>query len=264
MLKVVKKVSIFMTAIWVSVMIPFLSIQATGLKPSVQLTSTNGVSELVSTINSYTVDVQTGFNYLSSTTTSSGGSMVSVDTFTYNSLSNSDKQKVMTHALTSISNSSLVAVDKTKLYNFIAETDTAVSAIVRQLSADGKTDFYTAYSYIEPFSGTLGTLLALVAIGLFAGLLASVLIDLSYLGVPIINVVLTSNSKEKPKLVSLEAYKAFVEGSDKSNKKDVLLLYISKKWLQFIIIAVCVLYLTSGLVWGLIADIIDLFSGILG
>lgn len=264
MSKGIKKFSVILSAIWVSVMIPFLSVQATELKPSVQISSSNGVSELVEAVNTYTNEIVSGFDYLSYSMTGTGGVIVSVDTFQYNELSNTDKRRVMDFTLTNISNSSLVSVDKTRLYNYVAETDTAVSAVVRQLSSDSKSDFYTAYTYLKPFSGFLGTLLALFSIGLFSCLTASILVDLSYLAIPLVNMVLSSGSNEKPKIVTVEAYKSYIEGSDMNSKKDVLFLYLGKKWKQLVVVCICILYLASGKIWAFVADIIDMFSGIVG
>lgn len=257
------KVILFISLVGVSAMIPFLCVNAVELLPSVQLSSTNGVSTLVETVNSYTKEISSDFTYLSSSVTSTGGVIVSVNTFGYDELSNTEKQQVMSFTLSSISNSSLVSIDKTRLYNFVAETDSAVSAVVRQLSADSKTDFYTAYSKIKPFSGFLGTLLALISIGLFAGLVFSILVDLAYLSVPPLNMLISSGSSEKPKIVTVEAYKAYLEGSDKDSKKDILFLYLGKKWKQLVAVCICILYLVSGKIWGVVADIIDLFSGML-
>lgn len=261
--KLFRRIIAFIGLVGVSAMIPFLCVNATELMPSVQLSSTNGVSTLVETVNSYVSEFTSDFEYLSHSTTSTGGVIISVNTFGYDNLSTTEKQQVMSFTLASISDSSLISVDKTRLYNFVAGTDSAVSAVVRQLSADSKTDFYTAYSKLKPFAGGLGTLLALVAIGLFLGLISSILVDLSYLAIPLMNLIISSGSSEKPKIVTVEAYKSYLEGSDANSKKDILFLYLGKKWKQLVVICICILYLISGKLWGVVADIIDLFSGML-
>lgn len=263
MKKTFKRLSLILAGVWVSVMIPFLSVQATSLKPSVQLTSVNGVSELVDSVNTYCHEIRSGFNYLEFSMTSTGGVIVSVDTFTYEDLNVNEKQKVMDFTLRSISDSSLVAIDKTKLYNYVAETDSAVSAIVRQLAGDARSDFYSAYSYLKPFSGGLGTALAVLCILLFLGLISSMIIDIGYLTIPLLNRILTSDDKKKPNLVTAEAYKAYLEGVDINTKKDMLFLYLKRKYKQIVVICILILYLASGKIWGFLADIIDLFSGFL-
>ena len=244
-------------------MIPFLYVQAAPLKPSVQLTSVNGVSELLDSINTYCHEIRGGFDYLVFSMTSTGGVIISVDTFTYEDLNINEKQKVMDFTLRSISDSSLVAVDKIKLYNYVAETDSAVSAVVRQLAGDAKSDFYSAYSFFKPFSGWLGTVLAVLCIVLFLGLISSMIIDIGYLTIPVLNRILTSDDKQKPNFVTAEAYKSYLEGVDINTKKDMLFLYLKKKYKQIIVICILILYLASGKIWGFFADIVDLFSGFL-
>ena len=263
MLRVYKRLALIMSVVWVSFMIPFLSVQATELKPSVKLSNSSGVVELLNLVNSYSSEVASGFSYLSFSMTGTDGVIISVDTCGYNELSNMEKSKIMEYTLRCISNSSLVAVDRTKLYNFIAGTDSEVSAVVRQLSADSGSDFYTAYSYIKPFSGLVGTVLALFSIGLFFGLVTSFLIDISYIAIPLVNIFLSAGAEGKPNLVTVEAYKAYLQGVDKDNKRDVLLLYLGKKWKQIVVVCICILYLAGGRVWALLADLIDLFSGVL-
>lgn len=262
MKKVSLRISLLVTVLWVSAMIPFLSVQAFDLFPSVKLSSINGVMDLVATVNSYSNELG-AFDYLEYSSTSSGGAIVSVDTFSYKELSLDYKQKLMSYTLSLISDSALVAVDKTKLYNFIADTDTNVSAIVRQLTEDSKTDFYKAYSFIKPFSSKLGIVLGVACILLFFGLACSFLLDLAYMTIPTVNALIPAEDGKKPKVISAEAYKAYLAGLNENSKKNVLAVYMKNKWLQIAIVCICILYLASGKIWSLFASIVDLFSGFL-
>lgn len=266
MKKLKSRLLLSLVTIGVSVMIPFLSVQATSvLMPSVKLSSASGCAELTNVVNLYSQDMQTGFDYLTLSYTGLGSVIIEVDTYTYKELTEQQKQDLMTFTLSSIQDSSIISMDKTRLYNYVCQTDTSVSMLVRQLSADSRGDFYTAYSYIKPFSGKLGTVLALLAICLFLGLIFSVLIDIFYISVPTISMVLNSgDTNKKPKIVSKEAFKSYLDSCDASNKKDVVLMYIKKKWLQLFIVVLCILYLVSGEIWNLAGDILDLFRGFMG
>lgn len=261
--KLKKKLLIGLALIGVSAVIPFLSVQASSvLLPSVKLSSSNGCAELTNSVNVYSQGMQSDFNYLTLSYTGTGSVIIEVDTYTYKDLTEQQRQELMSFTLVSIQDSSLVSMDKTRLYNYVCQTDTSVSKLVRQLSADSRGDFYKAYSIIKPFSGKLGTILALLTIVLFLGLVFSVLMDVFYISIPTVSMLLNDgDTNKKPKMVSKEAFRAYLDSCDANNKKDALFVYFRHKWVQLVIVILCILYLVSGEIWNFVGDILDLFRG---
>lgn len=181
----------------------------------------------------------------------------------YIKLEQANKQIVMEEALTGIQNSKISSSNRNKIYNFIASSDETTSSLVRQLSNDVNADFAEAYSLFKPFSGVLGTFLGVISLLIFILLGITIVIDLAYINIPAIQLALTNPSKEeKPKLVSIEAVNAIKEAETKP-EKNAMTSYLRMKTKQFIALGICLLYLVSGKLYVLIANIMDYFQGVL-
>lgn len=186
----------------------------------------------------------------------------------YKTLDSADKQKVMEITLNTINNSQISRMNKTKLYNRIAELDESVSSLVRQLSNDVKVDFARGYNIFKPFSGVIGTILGVLSLGIFIMLSISVILDVAYITLPSIQVFLTDKVEKKSKvsIVSSEAIKA-VEAAHNSSGTEYINpmgIYVKHKIKQFIALGICLLYLVSGQIYYLMAEIIDMFQGWIG
>lgn len=187
----------------------------------------------------------------------------------YKELKQEDKETCMQIALTYINsdNYNISYSSRTKMYNFVAGEDVAISSLVRQLSNDVNADFGNAYTkYFKPFSGAIGTLLGVLALGLFTFLAFTIIFDLAYMIIPFWRNYLDGNAEKgkKPKFTSLEAYKAVqaVE-NDNDGRKEVISEYMRQKVKQMVAISICLLYLLSGQIYAVMANIIDYFAGIL-
>lgn len=194
-----------------------------------------------------------------------GNNTVTLYISKYNKLDSLYKQDAMRVTLECINHSKLARQPKLKLYNFVAEQDTAVSSMVRQLSDDVNADFATAYSWFKPFSGGVSTVLGFLCIVIFAMLGLMIVIDLAYIVIPPFTAVLNGMVKEneKPKFVSDEAFKAIKEAEASNTYKSALSMYFRHKTVQFIVLGICLLYLIGGKIYSLIAWLIDLFIGLI-
>ena len=187
----------------------------------------------------------------------------------YKNYSQQNKQKAMQVILTTIENSKISATNKTKIYNFVANSDSTTSSLVRQLNEDVRADYVKAYGIFAPFSGVLGTILGCITLGIFFLFGLTISVDLAYITIPAIQSFLNGVNKDgkdqKPKFVSLEAWKAVQAAyNDNEGKKDATTTYLKLKSKQLIAIAICLLYLVSGQIYNLIANLIDYFRGVIG
>jgi hypothetical protein len=191
---------------------------------------------------------------------------IEMDMESYNDLSQEKKETAMQLALDDINSSEISFTNRTKLYNFVANEDVAISSLVRQLSDDVNADFGSAYSIFKPWSGIVGTILGILALAIFILLALTICFDLAYMTIPIWRNFLDGGTEQgkKPRTVSLEAYKAVqaVE-NDNSGTKEVVSEYMKQKVKQMVAIAICLLYLVSGQIYAVIAQIIDYFQGVL-
>ena len=190
------------------------------------------------------------------------------DSATYQKLDTKDKTVLMDILLTNLDEDSNVsAINRTKIYNFIAGNDEATAGLVRQLSTDMKSDYASAYMWIKPFSGPIGMFMGIIVVIIFATLSLSIVIDIGYITIPFFQVILhESNGQDKPKLVSVEAVAAIKssESTTGDNYKSPTSYYFGYKSKQFVTLAICILYLTSGKIYSVISYIMNLVSGAMG
>lgn len=150
------------------------------------------------------------------------------------------------------------------------------SQLMTTLLQNTKPDYVTANRIYEPFSGVVGTCLALGAILIMAALGLVMVVDLSYIGIPFFRGMVdgdgSSGQGGKPKFISHEAYSAVQtaeggqggSGQDSGSKKTAVGLYFKKRVVMLVILGVCLLYLIQGQIYTLVAWILDLLSGFLG
>lgn len=192
---------------------------------------------------------------------------ISFDNKIYSNLDQPQKQKVMSTMLIEIENSDMSQISRSKMYNFIANNDKATSSLVRQLSEDVTADFASAYASLKPFKGVLGWVLGILTLTIFIMLGLTIVIDIGYITTPFFQNLLSSeNSNSKPRFISPEAWHS-VQEAEKSiggSYKEPLSIYGKTKTKQFLGMGLCLLYLASGYLFNVIADVIDFFSGFIG
>lgn len=261
----------------IAILLSPFKVMATGsdveANPTLTLSYSSGedtaITRYVSKVNNYTVNT-TGVSLLTFTNKGSTASdltnagVLTLDFTTYRNLSQEEKSDVMQFALENIKDSGISTMASNKIYNFIESQDESTASLVRQLSNDVNADFAEAYMMFKPFSGALGIVLGVFAIAIFVTLTLMILVDLSYIVIPIIRDFLTQ-PQGKPKFVSNEAWYAVkeVDGENHSNK-NVLTVYLKKKTMQFVALSICILYLLSGQIYILIGNLMDMFRGMLG
>lgn len=248
---------------------PFKVMADVNAKPTLAISCNSADYNLILTSAS-DINTSAGFTFITVSASTQVGNTsscnVSLDMTTYKNYEQSVKTSIMESALTTISNSSMSTMSRNKLYNFIESQDESTASLVRQLSNDVNADFAEAYMVFKPFSGVLGVILGVFAIVIFVTLTMMILVDLSYIVIPMIRDFLTpSSANAKPKFVSNEAWYAVkeVDGAN-DTQKNVLLIYLKKKTMQFVALSICILYLLSGEIYILIGNLMDMFRGILG
>ena len=207
-------------------------------------------------------------NFLNCSYASSSKTMtIEIDKSSYSTLRQEDKQLVMEIVLNGIQNSDISAVNRTKLYNFVSEADPSIASLVRQLSSDVTADFARAYAWFKPFTTPISWFLGLMSLTIFTLLALTIVIDISFLVIPLTHIFLyKSNNGEKPRLVSVEAWSAMKEAESKvgtGSSKTPLSLWFLMKAKSMVVLGVCFLYLVSGKIYVLVANLVDYFSGLL-
>jgi hypothetical protein len=160
----------------------------------------------------------------------------------------------------------------------LQQKDGVGSKLMTTLLKNTKPDFATANRIYEPFSGTVGTVLGLIAVLLMAALAIVMVLDLSYIAIPFVRNLLDGGADEgnggngvKSRFVSWEAYSAVQQveggqgnsGQQGSENKAAVGIYFKKRVVMLLILGICLLYLVQGEIFTLVGYFIDIVSGFL-
>lgn len=176
--------------------------------------------------------------------------------------------------LGSVAGSGVTAADgvtedtKTSWLQDIQSCDGVGTQLMNTLLQNTKPDYVTANKIYEPFSGVVGTVMALGAILIMAFLGITMVLDLSYIGIPAFRLVMGGGEgKDKPKIISHEAISAVNQaenGDGGKTEKVAVGIYFKKRVIMLVILGVCLLYLIQGQIFTLVSWILNLLSGFLG
>lgn len=160
----------------------------------------------------------------------------------------------------------------------IQNTEGVGSQLVTTLMSQTKPDFVTANRIYAPFSGTVGTILGVIAILIMAFLAITMVLDLAYIAIPAFQVFIGGEGgngqggDKKKSIISNEAIEAVQMaaggqgggGQSGNSNKLAVSIYFKKRVLMLIVLCICLLYLVSGNIFALVGALIDLLSGFLG
>ena len=158
------------------------------------------------------------------------------------------------------------------------------SQMLAMLMKNTKPNYMAANKIYEPFSGPLGTALALIAILIMALLGLTMALDIAYIVIPAFQMLCGGgadagqggggpNGGKKGGIggfISSEAKHAVKTADGGSGGqagggeyKAAIGTYLKHRWIGLTILGVCLLYLVQGQIYNFVAWFVDLFSGIL-
>ena len=174
----------------------------------------------------------------------------------YSKLSNKKKATFMETALRAVKDSSLGAVEKNSVYNFIANQDDATSRAVSYLVESTTPDFVKAMKIIRPFNGVIGTVMGVISVAVFLFLSIGILFDVFYIAIPGIHVILErGESNRRPFGVSREAWLTYREIVQDFKSENILWAYFKRRIPVVLVVAILLGYLISGKIY----DVLTMF-----
>lgn len=183
--------------------------------------------------------------------------VVSFNYQNYNKLE--DKQDFLVGVLSSVNKSGLGVQRKNKLYNFIAQQDGSLSAVVKKLTVDGSSDFYTAASWLHPFSDAFSTGLGMVVIVMFMLMSFSVILDISVITLPGLRLLASTEGtgKVKSKISSLvSADCRYAIKVEDTSGKSAIFVWMRRRAITLGVVSVLLLWLVAGTFYDNIAWIL--------
>lgn len=198
----------------------------------------------------------------------------------FNKLTTSEKTRFVDNIISDSetyqkSNSS--AVSESNLQNWWKRLQSAPGAGTRfmtQILQNTKPDFVTANNIYAPFSGPIGTALAIICIVICALLGVTMAMDIAYITLPMFRIITGddgqvsggnnggSGSVVRSHLVTANAKNAVKECE--SQGKQALGYYFKHQAFSLILLGICLLYLAQGQLYVLVMMILDLLNGFLG
>jgi hypothetical protein len=152
-------------------------------------------------------------------------------------------------------------------------SDEAANLMIPVIFEGSEADLFTAFKFFQPFAGPLGVVLGVGVIIIVVLLMASTVFDLVYIGVPVMRNYLTTKQEEKsgnamakPWGITNDAFSAIneteatLQNSD-GKYKNAYVTYFKRRAFTYIILAICILYLMSGEIVGIISWLLNLVSG---
>lgn len=132
--------------------------------------------------------------------------------------------------------------------------------ILQQTLGQTKPDFVSANAIYKPFSGMVGTLIALVAIVMMALLALTLAVDLLYITVPPARGLVKEDGSSR--LVSHEAISAVKQAEDGEGKGVALGYYLKKRFVCILVLAFCLVLLIQGQIFSFVGTMVDLTFGL--
>lgn len=266
-----KSFSVALLAILLGVVLQLLPIFCLHAEPCLvisQIESTSGdkirIEDTIDTINQALAEKMELSNFMTYSFDNKALT-IKLDTTTYNNLSQKQKQELMEICLVTIQNSNISSTNRNKIYNFISDSDPTVSKLVRQLSSDVTADFAEAYMVLRPFTSPLSVFLGILSILIFVLLGLSIVVDIAFIVIPGFQwLLLRSTESKKPPFISIEAWNACKEAESQAGSgRTPLQAYFKSKVKEYIVLAICLLYLVSGQIYTLVGIVVDYFQGLL-
>lgn len=176
----------------------------------------------------------------------------------------------------------LAPKDKQAVYDEIRQNSSeATAAMIAVIIEDSKADMFGALTIFQPFSSLFGTIMGVGTLLLILLIVASTILDLAYIGLPVFRNFANSKSEghggghggsDKPSWVSADAYSVVQEleggggghsggGHGNSKYSNGYVIYFRRRALTYIVLAICLLYLVSGQLANVIAWLMNLVSG---
>ena len=198
------------------------------------------------------------------------------DKSAFDNLSDKDQSKATSEMLQTVSAWQLDTKSVTSLAEALENRNDLVfsKADAVAILFNQGADIMGALTWFMPFQGGLGLILGVGVIIVIALLLLSTVLDLVYIGLPTARMAMSAKAegqgKEIPFGISTDAYRIVQQtaetgnGGNGGNQGNPYLQYFKKRFVTYIILAVCILYLLSGQIGGLISGLLNLASGITG
>lgn len=182
------------------------------------------------------------------------------------------KKQAMDAFVRALQNSSVTPQGQQAVIDTLSNSNRDVSRMLIPLVMDSTSaDIYTAMKWVNPILPVIRVIFGIGTIIISITLIASTIVDLCFIGLPVMRESMQSKADGKGgkvPFVSADAVAVVkeVESSLDSSGgyKNAYVIYFKRRVLTYIILSICILYLVVGELGGLIAWLLSLGDGVVG
>lgn len=186
----------------------------------------------------------------------------------FSALDYSTKNSIVTNFVLDIQNADITSLSKQAIYKCLSENlDDQITAHMPEIINATSANIYAGIAAFAPFQGAWGTALGILVLFVMFCLIVSTVVDLVYLGTPRMVAWMLeekANGKKRISFISPEAQRIVNGISDGTLTGSPYGYYLKKRFVTYIILAVCILYLLSGQIGELIRFFLNVASGVTG
>lgn len=198
--------------------------------------------------------------------------LVTFNNTDFDLLDKDSKEQILALLKVAVINSTTVSsTAKHVIYSEVRNsTDYDLELIKEELLETIQPDIYNAYLIFKPFQSTLGVILGVLSVLLVLFLTFTTMVDIIYISFSgarnfaDTHTLNHGSDNGRPVYVSKEAYKVMVDYDNGKLKLNPLLSYFKHRVINYLVIAICLLYLLSGEVVDLITMIYRSISSAFG
>lgn len=253
MKRIASTILAFLLALFMGISaVPAFATDTTTINPVDQLTANDGLtSALVTQLNqdlrndsNLTVDYDIlSYNY--------SNGQITFDAQDYHQSPLTQRRGIMKTLLTNTANSNLAPLQRTKLYNFIADRDTDVSQAMSLLQSSTSNTLQQGEAFFTPMERGIGTVLAIIIMIIMMLLLFGTVCDIAYMVAPPVRLFLDKTKSGKPHFISAEAKYAVdsSEGSGSSGWTGYMGTYLRVRAGSVAMIVLVLILIVTGKIW---------------
>lgn len=182
------------------------------------------------------------------------------------------RKRVMKELVTALQTSGMEDQHQQVVIDSLSAKDSNVSRLMIPLVMDStNADLFTALKWLGPLLPIVRVLFGVGAIVIVLLLVASTIVDLCFIGLPVMRESMNDKSEGSGKKIPFVSSDAVSVVQDTESSKDssggyknAFLTYFIRRSVTYIILSICLLYLVLGELSGLISWLLSLGDGIVG
>jgi len=189
----------------------------------------------------------------------------------FNKCLNSSKKEAVKKFAERIKSSSLDEQVQQSIIDTFSASDRNLSRLLIPALMDSvSADLYSGGKAVSPFIGAVNVILGILVYIIFFLIILSTTLDLAYIGIPIFRESADGKANDKGKIpfISADAISVVKESEGGAGSsggyKNPYITYFKRRFITYIVLAFCILYLVMGEISSLISWLLSLGEGLLG